>query len=50
MLLPSQHVVQRGLRIVIPHEDKVGVFTPFIQHIVQRGWRIVIPLDNMLAG
>ena len=38
-------IFMRGLRIVIPHEDKVGVFTPFIQHIVQR-WRICDPHED----
>ena len=28
MLLPNQHIVQRGWRIFMPHEDKVDVITP----------------------
>ena len=43
----NQRIVQRGWLILIPHEDKVYVVSPF-SILCHRGWRISIPHDDQV--
>ena len=45
MLLPQQHILHRGWRILIPHEDKVDVINP-VNILFIGGWWILIPHDD----